>query len=184
MKTPLKNWITQLKWAFYGALGYIALGISGVLGAILAIQLLLWIFTAYLAVSFAINVYAAVKTLQSIFAVLDDLHKACDFLPALFWGGDCDGFFSMIDKVIYGGAGVVLLFQSLTLICALLLIRRINKKTGRCCFTFCGHPRDKKRKQLENSLDKEIPYGRRRRVAGTRQLAKAASRSSSSTSEY
>jgi hypothetical protein len=74
----------------------------------------------------------------------------------------------------------------LTLICVVVLIRRIHKRTGFWLFTFCGHPRRKKGQQQaddEENLLGKIPLGRqRRRNLASLQSARLSSNGAGSTS--
>ncbi|BGP37025.1 hypothetical protein JCM10450v2_000935 [Rhodotorula kratochvilovae] len=176
-KDLLADWIADVKLLFYGALVYIAIGVAGLLGAILQIQILLWIYAAYLLVSLGVNAKKLWDVLQSILDALDDLKKACGIVSAPF-GGNCDAFFQKLDYYMYGGAGFIFLCQSLTLTCVLVLIRRNYKKTHSLLFTFCGHScgggGGKSRKgSSEKDLEKAIPLGRRRRGAARALLQRA-----------
>ncbi|GAA6057404.1 hypothetical protein JCM3770_000749 [Rhodotorula araucariae] len=160
----LGEWIADVKVLFYGALLYIAIGVAGLAGAILQIQILLWVYAGYLLVSLGVNAKKLWEVLQSILGALDDLKKACGIVSAPF-GGDCDAFFQKLDYYMYGAAGFVFLCQALTLVCVLVLIRRNYKKTHALLFTFCGHTCGGSRHSSSNDLEKAIPLGRRRRGA-------------------
>ncbi|TKA53318.1 hypothetical protein B0A53_04336 [Rhodotorula sp. CCFEE 5036] len=157
---PVHDWIDQIKIIFYGCMIYVAVGVCGALGAIFEIMILLWIYALYLIGTAILNAKTIWSLLQSVLAAEEKFGKACNFYS-------------------YAGAGFVLACQLLTLVCVLIQIRRIHKKTKSWLFTFCGkglgrkkhHPKDEE----ENALEKEIPDGRRRR----RKRAAAADRPSS-----
>ncbi|BGP05108.1 hypothetical protein NBRC10512_005117 [Rhodotorula toruloides] len=167
---PLGNWITLVKAAFYASLACFGAGIAGIIGALFEIQILLWLYAIYLLGAGAIGAKKLYDTLQSVLAEIDNVKSACKKVPGIFsaFGIDCDTTFDKLQTYTWIGAGILLLCQSLTLICVVVLIRRIHKRTGFWLFTFCGHPRRKKGQQQaddgENLLGK-IPLGRQRRRA-------------------
>ncbi|GAA5937955.1 hypothetical protein JCM3775_002406 [Rhodotorula graminis] len=164
LKDPLGTWIADVKVLFYGCMLYVAVGVAGLVGAILQIQILLWAYAIYLLVTLGLNAKKLWDVLQSILGALDGLKKACGIVSAPF-GGDCDAFFRKLDYFMYGGAGFVFLCQALTLICVLVLIRRTYKKTQSLLWTFCGHTCGGSRRSSSNDLEQAIPLGRRRRGA-------------------
>ncbi|BGP13105.1 hypothetical protein JCM10213v2_001024 [Rhodosporidiobolus nylandii] len=162
----LEPWIKDVKVLFYGALLYFLIGIAGLIGALLEMAFLLIPYAIYLVVGFIIAAKKTYAVFQSVLDAEKDLKKACNIMSGLF-GGNCNDTFDEIRNYTYGAAAAVTLVQASTLICTLLLIRRIYKKTG-TIFTCCGHACGGGRhKSSSNDLEKALPLGRAHRRALT-----------------
>lgn len=113
------DWITLVKSAFYASLVCFGAGIAGMLGAILEIQILLWLcvtvpfaqaivadaransYSIYLLGSGIIGAKKVYDALQSVIAKIDDVKSACKKVPAIFnaFGIDCDTTFDKLQTV-------------------------------------------------------------------------------------
>ncbi|GAA5905393.1 hypothetical protein JCM6882_003147 [Rhodosporidiobolus microsporus] len=175
LRDPILGWIADVKVLFYGALGYAAMGLAGIVGAIFQIGILLVPYAIYLLVSWLAAAKKIWDVLQTVLAMWDKLHEACN-VAAFVFGGNCDESFETVTNYSYLGAGVLTLLQATTLICTIVLIRRNKKKTGSYLFTFCGHACGGSRKSADNDLEKGIPLGRRRRGAQRALLASGGAR--------
>ncbi|GAA5834778.1 hypothetical protein JCM5353_000669 [Sporobolomyces roseus] len=136
-KIPVMDWINEIKVLFYGALVYAAIGLAGLLGALLEIQLFLWPYCAYLIVSAYLGGKRIWDVLQSFLEFQDKVKNVCNKAGDIL-GFDCDQAFEDAKTYTYWGGGAIALLMLTTLICTLVLIRRIHKETGSYLFTFCG----------------------------------------------
>lgn len=68
--------------AFYAFLVYTGVGGAGLLGALFNIQILLWIYAAYLLVTWAVNAYQMYQTIKSILDLQSQLEDACSKVRA------------------------------------------------------------------------------------------------------
>ncbi|GAA5991550.1 hypothetical protein JCM10908_005757 [Rhodotorula pacifica] len=169
---PVHDWIDQLEYIFYACLVYVGIGVSGALGAILEIEILLWIYAIYLIVTGVLNAKTLWALLQNVLAAEEKFGKACNFVFA----GKCKGYIEDLKTYTYAGAGIVLACQSLTLICVGVQIYRIHRKTGSWLFTFCGKGVGRKKhhhqSDEENALDKEISQSLPKQSARVREAVR------------
>ncbi|GAA5901776.1 uncharacterized protein JCM6883_000392 [Sporobolomyces salmoneus] len=130
---PVMDWINTIKVLFYGALVYTLVGLCGLLGALLEVQLFLWAYAVYLCISAYLSCTKIYEVLQSFLKTQDEIRKACKKVEDIL-KLNCDEKFEEYEL----GAGVIALLMCTTLICTFLLIRRIHIETGSYLFTFCG----------------------------------------------
>ncbi|GAA5936944.1 uncharacterized protein JCM15063_000105 [Sporobolomyces koalae] len=146
---PVMDWIHDIQFMFRGALCYVAIGLAGLLGALLEVELFLWAYAVYLCGSATVTKLWSV--LKGILEKQDDLRKSCNAAGKLM-GFNCDAKFDEAKLATKIGAGVVGLLLLTTLLCTLWMIRTIHRETGAWLFTFCGEPCGRSRSSKADEL--------------------------------
>lgn len=128
IKNAVHTWISEVEISFYTAMGYVVLGLTGILGTLFGVIWMLCIYFLYLLVTLTINTIAIVKWTLAVIAVADDIEKACKYIALIPGMSDCTGAFDTMKKWIWYIAGVIFLFYASTAICCFCLIRQNRKK--------------------------------------------------------
>ncbi|KAK4052131.1 hypothetical protein OIV83_002425 [Microbotryomycetes sp. JL201] len=107
-KGLLNEWIPIIKRDFYVCLVYTVVAVCGFIGALLNVQLFLWMI---------VNAMEIVKVAGEIVELEEKVNEACNFVGKLF-DADCDGFFDKVQTWTIAGCAAVLGIAALTLICS------------------------------------------------------------------
>ncbi|KAM0751606.1 hypothetical protein T439DRAFT_355514 [Meredithblackwellia eburnea MCA 4105] len=119
------NWIFDVKVAFYSCVGFSTIGVFGLIGCLLLWPFGLWVYAIYLLIQGAVGAYKVWQVIQEAIKIENTFMKGCQLVPKLM-PFNCDKVEDWLHVKSYQIGGAVILFQSLTLICVLVLIKRAN----------------------------------------------------------